>query len=299
MKPTAMVSLSDINPTESTDAFIDNLPPELRLKVYHCVFLAGTRRHQRTRTAILRTCRLIHQEALPVLYDTCAATVKMVAVVKMVGLYKPKAHFMSNRTLLRHILIKHIRPCDLCTNIMLKTCPACNPAAKALLDEVKTMPRLRSVVVDYHLQPDLLKSFASYAANDKYGVTLVCIGVGRYMLLGLGGIDFSLANIALETIWQALTERLAVMTPRKRDMMRKRLEHLDKYMPRDIEQLLSLQDGHDSTPVIPAAIAKVWPKKLDINLRMVDKLLAADQLHAFNVVLENILAVWTDDWEHL
>jgi hypothetical protein len=132
--------------------FLDKLPLELRFRIYefHLTYQYPIKEYIAPGTKdlpLLRLNRQIHQEALQVLYDRNRVVVKTSYFCKntTTSMKSPvKAEWV------RHLLIANFVPSIACAFQDLgMMCDFCQASPAALVLELKALPRLRTVIVDY------------------------------------------------------------------------------------------------------------------------------------------------------
>ena len=133
--------------------FLEKLPTELRLRIYshllafdHPIKLRqivpGTKN-----LAILSTDRQIHNEALSVLYDLNTIIVTRNDFCKYTDAALQTPVKLDHA---RHLLMKSFSQSIMCTLKGLEDrCDVCHPSAAGLIRTLASMPRLRTVIVDY------------------------------------------------------------------------------------------------------------------------------------------------------
>lgn len=134
--------------------FLDKLPTEIRIQIYEHLLrfdepiklrqiIPGSKNLR-----ILRTNRQIHDEALPVLYDINRVVVTRNDFCRNTdpGLKTPLKLEHA-----RHLLVTSFSQSIACTLIgPPRQCDVCQPDALGLIWQFTRMPRLQTVVVDYH-----------------------------------------------------------------------------------------------------------------------------------------------------
>lgn len=193
-----------------------DLPSELRIRIYE--FILGFARPLKLRqtvagsqnTTLLRVNRQIYGESLPVLYDINDIAVTRNDFCKRTDV-SLKTPVQSQH--IRHLLIRGFGE-SLACNFGLDRCDQCDvcePSASGLLNALKSMPRLKSVVVDYHTHTSNFKRFSdTLSLSDMQRVgkmdSLRCTAVGHFTLHNeaFRNVDFTFQNIPLARIWQAL-----------------------------------------------------------------------------------------------
>ncbi|KAF2770403.1 hypothetical protein EJ03DRAFT_67095 [Teratosphaeria nubilosa] len=168
------------------DPGLFKLPADLRIQIYEYLLRFDHPIKRRTlvtgspNTALLRVSRSWHNDALPVLYSLN----RVVAT---------RNDFCSNtdeslRTPvfgehLQHVLINNFGSSMACY-FLTKTCDACDIAAPGLLAALQSMPRLKTVLVDFTSQQSTFRLFAEALPATHPDLRLKCTAVGSYSLTG-------------------------------------------------------------------------------------------------------------------
>ncbi|KAK4548747.1 hypothetical protein LTR36_008520 [Oleoguttula mirabilis] len=184
------------------------LPSELRISIYELVLsfprplklrqtVAGSEN-----TSLLRANKQIYREALSVLYDVNTITVTRNDFCKRTH-ESLKTPVPSER--IQHLLVTSFGESIAC-NFLLDRCDVCEPSALGFLEALKSMPQLKSVVVDYHTHTSNFRSFRESVNRTGSGCSLACTGVGQFTMQApaFTSIEFTFQNVPLARIWQAL-----------------------------------------------------------------------------------------------
>ena len=274
---------------------------------------------QRCEAGLLSTCRLIHDETLPLLYaqnvisvprpvfcsidspHTLPFDTELLERLHILGLARPE----SCRSDIECCTREH----DLAASLE-KTCPACRSGPFGFIKLLKRFPRLREVTIDYEGaneyfpgQSELDEELADPpAARDvRYKVfradptKTTCVGIGEYRLENhwLPSGHVKLYNSGLTKIWplvtakdplhldlEALRDELETFGNRARDAALRRLCEIVGYgVKREY-------------PAFPRTLASMWPIGLPQEFGMVERLCEERPgfLQTFNNRLEVILS---------
>ena len=165
--------------------FLQKLPVELRLKIYELILrfehpiklrqvIPGSRD-----LSLLRTSRQVYNEALPVLYDSNTIIVTRNDFCKCTD---PALKTPLKLDYARHLLILSFSSSIACTLRFLdERCDVCQPSAAGLIQMLTLMPRLQTVVIDYHKHIAEMRSFREMMIRDgKLELEPIPTGLGSY-----------------------------------------------------------------------------------------------------------------------
>ena len=305
--------VASVRKTLSEGYFTRTLPAELRLLIYQYVLhfdrplklqRRSHRRGQSRTASILCTSRLIHAEALPVLYNQNTFT------VHLAELCTHPAKVGSSLTC-RAPLVRKLFVCDLKTS---KTCAALStgdwPAPQQMCDKccsltsflasLQRWPRLERVVIDDHPPASSSRNVQPRTRHMPYGVRAISAGVGQYRLEGswLGHLDVWLCDIGLAEIWSRCLSWRRANDPlsflRDCSRLHRDLRDLERRYDRMPFRVLStklalLFNVHDAGG-IPRSMAMIWPTDLPTDFRVVNNCNRPDFLHDFNERLVSVIA---------
>ncbi|KAK4498492.1 hypothetical protein PRZ48_011150 [Zasmidium cellare] len=254
--------------------FLTRLPQEVRDIIYEHILtfshplklrqvVAGSKN-----TSILRANRQIHSEALPVFYDTntILATRNDFCVDTDADLQTP-----VRKDQVRHLLIKNFSQSIRCSsfsggnNLYLSgCCDVCKPNASGFLAALNSLPRLKSVVIDYlnHYREfafikQTIQGIGSTHLEAEHGFTLTCTGVARYKLTSpslRSDLDITFTDLPLNTIWTALTTFRGSNTsihplPGEEALLHRLREDVHRDLPDCLNTILVLRHSQCNTPV--------------------------------------------------
>lgn len=85
-------------------------------------------------------------------------------------------------------------------------CECCDPSGQGFLEALRSMPRLRSVTVDYHTQNSEFRRFRDWLHTHHHDAELHCIELGVYQLSEsfMNGINLSFQHLPVAKIWPRL-----------------------------------------------------------------------------------------------
>ena len=164
---------------------LQRLPVELRLRIYEHVlrfndpiklrqFVLGSRD-----LPLLRTNQQIYSEALPLLYDLNIIVVTRNDFCKHTdpGLKTPLKLDYA-----RHLLMSRLSTSIACTlRDRDQRCSVCQPSAAGLIQAFVEMPRLQTVLVDYHEHIKEMSSFRAHLGmSDDLQLEAVPLGLNSY-----------------------------------------------------------------------------------------------------------------------
>ncbi len=114
--------------------------------------------------AILRSCSSIYHEAIQALYD-----LNSIMVTRNDFCRCTDAHLKTPLKLqyARHILVSSFSQSIACTlNSPEERCDVCQPSAIGLVEAFQEMPRLRTVLIDYHKHLAEMRLFRMWLGQD-------------------------------------------------------------------------------------------------------------------------------------
>ena len=229
---------------------LNKLAVELRIKIFEEVlkfdrpiklrqYVAGS-----ANTAILRTNKQVHWEARSVLHDinTVSVTRNDFCIITDASIKTP-----VDGQHVRHLRFTSFGGSIACNSLQ-ERCPVCEDSAAGLLQALKDMPLLRSVVIDYKTQVSNFKRFWDYAHENSTSFAIECVGVGVYRLRGDGfdEVDFKLHHRPLATSWPAI-DALSRSCPsiQQEEAELSRLRSIDAKLPGMLCALFSARlSGH-------------------------------------------------------
>ncbi|EME81031.1 uncharacterized protein MYCFIDRAFT_176375 [Pseudocercospora fijiensis CIRAD86] len=200
--------------------FLTRLPGELRALIYEHVLaferplklrqvVAGS-----PNTGILRANRQVHNEALPLLYD-----LNNIMVTRNDFCHYTDYDLQTplRRDQVRHLLVKNFSQSIKCSSYsggnhmyLAGCCEVCQPTAVGFINALSELPRLQSVVVDYHFHQsefgymkDVIKRNGMLEPLRR-NRSLQCTGLGQWRLQGTSISDklsITFADVALNTLW--------------------------------------------------------------------------------------------------
>ena len=211
--------------TEGECLLLTRLPGELRATIWEHVLsferplklrqvVAGSKN-----TGILRTCQQIYAETLPVLYD----------VNQIMCTRNDFCHYTDStlqtpmrKDQVRNLLVKNFSQSIKCSSysggnnmFLAGCCEVCQPTATGFLQALTELPKLRTVVVDYH---DHTSEFAYMKEvirrNGKLETlrrhrALTCTGMAQYRLHGSSipeSLTVTFTDAAFNKVWTTLSK---------------------------------------------------------------------------------------------
>lgn len=220
-------------PIMSEDCFLlHRLPVELRLRIYEHVLsferplklrqvVAGSKN-----TSILRANQQIHNEALPVLYDTNTIIVTRNDFCQDTD---PDLQTPLRRDQVRRLLVRNFSQSIRCSsfsggnNMYLEgCCDVCKPSATGFLAVLAALPRVQSVVIDYqnHVREfgfikDTIRGIGSTSVDAPHGFSLRCIDLAKYALSSPSfppNLSITFTDLPLSSLWDVFN-RLGIDSP--------------------------------------------------------------------------------------
>jgi len=271
-----------------------SLPSELRIKVYEYIltFSGPIKLRQIVRgsekTNLLRVNRQIYQEALPVLFDvnTVSATRNDFCTRTDDSLKTP---VRSDH--IRHLLITNFGESIAC-NFLLDRCDVCEHPAEGFLDALRTMPQLKTVVIEYSTQLTKFRHFREAMASRSKDAELYCTAVGKSRLRcsSLEHVDITFEHLALTRTWPALTA-LSSSMPSESDeedaLTALRKIHAD--LPDKLWLLIcARQYGRGMLQAFAPDVRATWTEPADVE--SMDLASRSGRLLAFNQALHTWLS---------
>lgn len=295
--------------------FTDRLPPEIRVQIYQHLLrfdaplkpLASGSRcptfHRDKSLAILRVNRLIHAEALSVLYDLNTFSVPRSAFCtgKTTSGSHARKEATINHDLIRTLNITTLAPSPACATLIadrkiwsaLEPCPSpapcvhCDTCLLPLLRTLRAMPRLRNVQIEYHAHADLIRKLAATLTGTHgraTGLNLTCTGIGTHALAGSAWFPhttLALRSTPLALAWPVLTaippfaagtgnnpigylrSARAQSKPLVAILCARFPDQQMKLLTRKLFRLLVLHDRG----VVPREVAGWWPEGVEMDFR--------------------------------
>ena len=277
----------------STCFLTDSLPPEMRQRIYEYVLpsgkVLGPRRlardvEQTTQDgvdngmlrgqpmAILQTCRLIYREAIPLLYDcnTISSPGSAFCMRSAEGLpFEPQlvrsllipdsngslqckqlsGPVPGNRSAVS--FLPKVKPQQLVDGVI---CSSCGVPLLDFINDLKLLPRLREIIVEYGGEFKLVQSLRGCLRQDGLEGSLRCTGIGQFRL-DSPPHSIVLRHPLLMTAWALHTGLDIISDGWLAAALEKRIEKF----------IRKLGEGR-----IPAALAGLWPKETPRDLRVLN-----------------------------
>lgn len=205
------------SPTTPECLLLSRLPVELRAQIYAHILsfprplklrqiVAGS-----PNTSILRTCQQIHSEALPILYSTNTI---LATRNDFCSLTEPALQTPLRKDQLRHLLVKNCSQSIRCSsysggnNLFLEgCCDVCKPHARGFLAALGALPKLRSVLIDYHHHRREFEYIRESIRREE-SAQLICTDLARFQLISPTlppGLDITFTDLPFHTIWTELS----------------------------------------------------------------------------------------------
>lgn len=267
---------------------LSRLPVELRLHIFEYVLsferplklrqiVAGSKN-----TSILRTNRQIHQEALPIFYDfnTIMATRNDFCKDTDADLQTS-----LRKDLIRHLLIGNLSQSIKCSSYsggnnmyLAGCCDVCKPNAAGFINALSNLPRLQTVVVDYHNHPrefafikENIRGIGSTHLDAYHGFTLTCSDIAQYKLTSPSlfppSLSITFTDLPFHTIWTTISHHRAganhvYAIPGEQEILGRLVADIDRDLP---HQLLYFFCMRHATQMITLAHVKSTPMRDELD----------------------------------
>ncbi|KAF2174161.1 hypothetical protein M409DRAFT_16429 [Zasmidium cellare ATCC 36951] len=266
------------NPNPSTCQFLTLLPREVRDIIYEHILtfprplklrqvVAGSKN-----TAILRLNRQIASEALPIFYDANTILATRNDFCSDTG---PELQTPLRKDRVRHLLIRNFSQSIRCSsfsggnNLFLEgCCDVCKPNAAGFIAALGSLPRLRTVVVDYHNHyrefefiKQTIRGIGSTHVEAEHGFALTCTHIARYRLSSPSlppNLDITFTDLPLHTIWSELwtlrgTNKCPFPLPGEEALLQRLREDEHPYLPDQLNHIIYARHSRLHQPV-----GEVW-----------------------------------------
>lgn len=260
--------------------FLARLPAELRVQVYEHILaferplklrqvVAGSKN-----TSILRANCQIHDEALPVFYD-----INTILATRNDFCEWPDSELQTpiRRDQARRLLIKHFSQSIRCSSflggnnmVLAGCCSSCHPSADGFIEALSQLPRLQTVVIDYHHHQrefgfikTTIEGIGSTSVHSRAGCKIRCVDIAKYQFTsGLlpPGLSITFIDSPLNYIWNRFSRlgSLGVFgVPGEQALLEYLRDDTDRVLP---DKLYLLHCARHSIlwPVIFQRVAELW-----------------------------------------